>query len=703
MKLPDKYLAPYNAIDYEDSLYTAWEESGYFNPDNLPGERTEKYSIVLPPPNANGRLHAGHALDFTLKDIMGRYHRMTGKKVLLVPGSDHAGFETQGVYEKKLQKEGRSRFGMSNEELYTEIYDFVMSSKHIMESDIRKLGTSCDWSRNTFTLDPSVISRVQDTFVKMYNDGLVYRGKRCIHWNPKFQTSLSDIETVFEDRVEKFYYFRYGPFVIGTSRPETKFADKYIVVHPDDKRYEQYEHMQQFEVEWINGPITATLLKDEAADMEMGSGAMTITPWHSAVDFDLAKKYDLPMEQIIDWDGKLLPVAGEFAGTKIHMARDDIVKKLQDKGLVVKIDEKYEHAVRLCERTGVVVEPQIKDQWFIKMDSWAKNVLNALDNGDVKILTNTHEKILRNWMENSIDWNISRQIVWGIQIPAWFNGEEMVASKEKPEGEGWVQDTDTFDTWFSSGQWPLMTLGYPDGKDMEYYPTNVMETGTELIFKWVPRMMMFGIYLDGRVPFKDVYLHGMILDKHGKKMSKSKGNVISPIEVAETIGMDALRMAVVVANPPGTDSPLSMEKINAYKKFANKLWNIARFVYTNLEDFDHQFLVEISEEDKEKITAFHVMRDEIGKDIEEYRIHLAAEKVYHYVWTTFANEVLESTKSALADETTPADKLSKQAMLHTILGGILKITHPFMPFITEEIWKDFPKENKKMLMVEDWD
>ncbi len=708
--MDDKYLKPYSASDYEQNLYQMWEQSGYFNPDNLPDNRDETYCIIMPPPNANGRLHAGHGTDMTLKDILIRYNRMRGKKTLLLPGSDHAGFETQGVFEKKLQKEGRSRFGMEREELFNEIYDFVMENKHVMENDIRQLGVSCDWSRNTFTLQQDVVDRVRDTFIKMHKEGLVYRGKRSIHWNPKFQTSLSDIETKFEQRKDPFYYFQYGPFVIGTARPETKFADKYVVVHPDDKRYEQYEHMQQFEIEWINGPITATLIKDEVADMEMGSGAMTITPWHSQVDFELAQKYDLPVEQIIDWDGKLLPIAGEFAGTKIHIARPEIVKKLQDKGLVVDIDENYEHAVRVCERTGVVVEPQIKDQWFVKMDGLAKMTLDALDNKEYRFLTDQHEKIFRHWMENPIDWNISRQIVWGIQIPAWIKydesgKEEIIVSKEKPEGEGWEQDPDTFDTWFSSGQWPLMTLGYPDSKDMEYYPTNVMETGSDLVFKWVPRMIMFGLYLTDQVPFKDIYFHGMVLDKKGVKMSKSKGNVLSPVELAQQFGTDATRMAFVVANPPGSDMALSEDKVRAYQKFSNKLWNIARFVYTGLEDFDYdaEDYGNMDQEDQLRVDDWLKIHAEITNDIENYRLYLAAEKLYHYVWHSFADHVIEASKKALNDETSAEDKVSKQFMLYNIFEGIIKTLHPFMPFITEEIWKDFPKADKRMLMVEKWD
>ncbi len=702
----EKYQKPYDATTVESDIYTMWEKSGYFNPDNLPenatGERAENYSIIMPPPNANGRLHAGHGTDMTLKDIMVRYHRMAGKKALFLPGADHAGFETQGVFEKKLQKEGRSRFGMDRDDLYQEIYDFVMENKHAMESDLKQLGISCDWSRNTFTLQPDVVSRVQDTFIKMHEDGLVYRGKRSIHWNPKFQTSLSDIETKFEQRKDPFYYFQYGPFVIGTARPETKFADKYIVVHPDDKRYAQYKHMQEFEVEWINGKIKATLIKDEVADMEMGSGAMTITPWHSQVDFELAEKYDLPMEQIIDWDGKLLPIAGEFAGTKIHIARPQIVEKLQEKGLVVEIDHDYEHAVRLCERTGVVVEPQIKDQWYVKMGPLAEMTLKSLDNGDYRFITKQHEKIFRHWMENPIDWNISRQIVWGIQIPAWFKGGDITVSKESP-GEGWTRDPDTFDTWFSSGQWPLMTLGYPDSKDMEYYPTSVMETGADLVFKWVPRMIMFGLYLRKEVPFKDIYFHGMVLDARGVKMSKSKGNVMSPIDLAQNFGTDATRMAFVVANPPGADMSLSEDKVRAYKKFANKLWNITRFILSNTEDFDYAAYDKnlLTKTEAELIEKSQELKAQIGSDIENYRIHLASEKVYHYVWDTLASSILEACKDDLSGDDDTA-KARKQYLLLALLRDSLVMLHPFMPFITEEIWKDFPLADKNLLIVHPW-
>ncbi len=712
-----KYTAPYDPQKTESAIYKMWEASGYFNPDNLPPvdgkERTETFSIVMPPPNANGRLHAGHGSDFVLKDIMGRYHRMRGKKVLLLPGADHAGFETQGVYEKKLQKEGRSRFGMDRQALYDEIYAFVMEHKHIMEDDVKKLGTSCDWSRNTFTLQDDVVERVKKTFITMYNDGMIYRGKRSIHWNPKYKTSLADIETTFEDRSEPFYYFQYGPFEIGTSRPETKFGDKYVVMHPDDERYKDWNEGDTFETEWINGKITATVLKDEAIDMDFGTGVMTITPWHDATDFEIAQRHNIDYEQIIDLDGRLMDIAGEFAGQKVHIARPEIVKKLQKKGLVTRIEENHTHAVRVCERTGVVLEPQLMDQWFVKMKPLTELALQALAEKKISFVSKQFEKTFVHWMENPIDWNISRQIVWGIQIPAWFknkgqDNEEIRVQQEAPDGAGWEQDTDTFDTWFSSGQWPLLTLKFPDGKDFkEYYPTDVMETGRDLVFKWVPRMIMFGLYLAKDVPFKDIYLHGMILDGKGQKMSKSKGNTLSPITLADTFGTDATRMSFIVGNTPGKDMSLTEDKVRAYKKFANKLWNVARFVYDNTEDFSEHYrrgsfdTALLSRDAQAVLENIANIKKDIGKDIEEYRLYMAAEKIYHYVWHEFADRVLEATKPALNGDD-EAKKQSAQYVLLTSLENILKMLHPFMPFITEEIWKDFPKKEDNLLMVEKW-
>jgi valyl-tRNA synthetase len=710
--IPELFLKPYEPKDHEGNIYTLWEKSGYFNPDNLPGERTEPFSIVMPPPNANGSLHAGHALFVTIQDIMMRYERMKGKKTVWFPGADHAGFETQVVYEKKLEKEGRSRFTMEAKDLYQEILDFTLSNKSFMEGQIRSLGASCDWSRSLFTLDERVIKTVYDTFQKLEDDGLLYRGARIVNWCSKHQTSLSNLETEYVERNDKFYYFQYGPFVIGTARPETKFGDKYVVMHPHDARYAAYTHGQQIELEWINGPITATVIKDEAGDPEMGSGVMTITPWHSGIDFDIAKRHNLPYEQIIDWRGKLLPIAGEFAGMTIKDAREKIVEKLKEKGLLVRIDEAYTHAVPCCYKCDREIEPQVRAQWFVKTKPLAEKALHAADTKELTFVTDRDERIFRDWMEKIEDWNISRQIVWGIPIPAKICtacGHGAVDIKNEITscrvcGGTVEQDPDTFDTWFSSGQWPLATTRFPDHEDFKtYYPTSIMETGKDIIFFWVSRMIMLGLYLTGKVPFKKVYLHGMVRDKHGKKMSKSKGNVIAPSEIQEKYGTDALRMGLIMNNVPGTDMNLDPDKVNAHRKFANKLWNITRFVLDNTHDYNPP--VEYTPED----TAFeheflYPLIQVINNEMQRDRFDLAAEKIYHFIWDHFASHVIEESKPLLALE--GATRASRQRLLTHYLITSLKILHPFMPFVTETIWQQLPDRLKvnevKILMVADW-
>ena len=689
----DKFLKPYNPQETEPRIYQLWEQSGYFNPDNLPPQNNKgPFTIVMPPPNANGDLHAGHSLFITVEDIMTRFKRMQGYKALWIPGADHAGFETQVVYEKKLEKEGRSRFGMDPKDLYKEIYDFTLTNKANMEEQVRSMGASCDWEREKFTLDPDVVKKTQETFVKMFNDNLIYRGKRAINWCSKHQTSLSEVETESSEETTPFYYFKYGPFEIGTVRPETKFADKYVVMHPDDARYSQYKHGDTFEVEWINGPIKATVIKDEVADMNFGSGVMTITPWHSQVDFELAQKYNLEVEQIIDWRGKLLPIAGEFAGMNIKDARPKIVEKLKEKGLLTRVDESYKNVVKRCYKCSTIIEPQIKDQWFVKMAPLAQMALEAVDQGKLKFIPDNYEKIFRYWMSNTIDWNISRQIVWGIPIPAWFKDGEVKASIESP-GEGWTQDPDTFDTWFSSGQWPLFVTGYPDESSFsQYYPTDVMETGHDLIFKWVPRMVIFGLYLSGKSPFHTVYLHGLVNDAQGKKMSKSKGNVVNPLTLTEKYGTDALRMALIVGNAPGTDLALREDKVKGYKNFANKVWNITRYVLTKSEEIPNSVG---APEERVKLSEslrleFAELATDVTNDMENYRFHIAGEKIYHYIWHRLADEILEQSKK----------DPSLLPTTHYLLQECLKLLHPFMPFVTEEIWQELHPNN--LLMIEKW-
>ena len=708
--IPEVFLKPYEPKEHEKNIYARWEASGYFNPDNLPGERTESFTIVMPPPNANGSLHAGHALFVTMQDTMIRFKRMQGKKALWIPGADHAGFETQVVYEKKLQKEGRSRFQMEPRELYDEIMQFTLENKTFMLNQLRELGASCDWSRLLFTLDERVIKIVHGTFAQLEKDGLLYRGSRIVNWCPKHQTSLSNLEVQYQERKDPFYYLQYGPFVIGTARPETKFGDKYVVMHPEDARYKDFTHGQKIELEWIHGPITATVIKDEASNPEMGTGVMTITPWHSGIDFEIAKRHDLDYEQIIDWRGKLLNVAGEFEGLNITEARTKIVSKLKEKGLLVKIDENYEHSVPCCYKCEREIEPQVKAQWFVKMKPLAEKAVAAVDSGELSFATERDERVFRDWMSKIDDWNISRQIVWGIPIPAKLcpscdhgvvDLDDAISTCDKC-GEGMIPDPDTFDTWFSSGQWPLATTGFPDSEDFKtYYPTSMMETGKDIIFFWVARMVMLGIYRTGKSPFKTVYLHGMVRDKHGKKMSKSKGNVIAPSEIQEKYGTDALRMGLMVNNTPGTDMNLDPDKVNAYKKFANKIWNIARFSLDNLEDVDLK--TELTEEDAALKTTLDRFVTELTDYMENNRYDLASERVYHFVWHFFADDLIEASKSLLISPD-HATRLSRRRLLAEYLTTSLKLLHPFMPYVTEVIWQELPKQMKdsELLMVATW-
>lgn len=711
-----KFLKPYDPKETEDRIYKLWEESGFFNPDicvkkGVTDKNAESFTILMPPTNANGSLHAGHGLVMTIEDIIVRYKRMRGFKTLWLPGLDHAGFETQVVYEKQLEKEGRTRFGMDPKKLYKEILDFTLSNSSDIKNQVRKMGASCDWSREKFTLDDDIVKTVYQTFKKLYDDNLIYRGNKIVSWCAKHQTSLSDLEIQDEERIDKFYYLKYGPFTISTSRPETKFGDKYVVMHPDDKRYEKYKNGQKINLEWINGPITATVIKDEIIDMEFGTGVMTITPWHDNADFEIAERNGLDKEQIIDEFGKLLPIAGEFVGMHINKARPLIIKKLQEKGLVEKIDENYKHIVRTCYKCGMVIEPQIKNQWFVKMRPLAEKALEKIEQGEIEYIPEYYKKITIYWLQNIMDWNISRQIVWGIPIPAKICNscgsgmadiENKITKCDKCSEDVRV-DSDTFDTWFSSGQWPFATLGFPDGKDFKnFYPTDVLETAGDIIFFWVARMIMLGLYRTGKLPFKYVYLHGMVLDAKGQKMSKSKGNVIDPIIMTGKFGTDAFRMGVIVGNTPGTSLALSEDKVKAYKHFANKIWNIARFILSNTEDikYDEKF-EKYSEEDLKLKTERHDLLTDITKDMEEYRFYLASEKIYHYTWHILADKILEGSKKIFENGKQEEIISRKQFLLHT-LYKILICLHPFMPFITEEIWSIMPAKDKNLLMVEKW-
>jgi len=718
----DKFLKPYNPQETESRIYKIWEDSGFFNPDNLPERHKEKYSIVMPPANVTGVLHMGHALTLTIEDIMIRFNRMRGKRTLWLPGTDHAGIATQSKVEKEIKKnEGKSRFDLGRAELVKRVEEFAKQSHDTIVSQTRVMGASCDWSREAFTLDEKRNFAVRTVFKSMYDDGLIYKGHRIVNWDPKGQTTISDDEIVYIEEKTKFYYFKYGPFVIGTTRPETKFGDKYVVMHPDDKRYAEYKDGQKIDLEWINGPISATIIKDKSIDMEFGTGVMTITPWHSLVDFEIGQRHNLDKEQIIDKYGRLLPIAGEFAGMKIAEARPKIIEKLKTKGLLVK-EEDYTHNVATAERTGGIIEPQIMEQWFVAVNKpfkikyseingiktgdtvTLKNIMeNAVKSGQVKIIPDYFDKTYFHWIEKLNDWCISRQIWYGHKIPVWYKDKEIYCGIEAPKGDSWTQDEDTLDTWFSSALWTFSTLGWPEKtKDFTFYhPTDVLETGYDILFFWVARMILMTGYNLGTVPFHNTYLHGMVRDAKGRKMSKSLGNNIDPVDMANKFGADAERMSLVVANTPGTDFKISEDKIKTYKNFANKVWNITRFILESTQDatYDPGFN-DFSEEDKKLVTERDTFISDITVDIEEYRFYMAGEKIYHYIWDTIADKILEESKKIFKEGTEEA-KISRKQFLLGTLQSCLKILHPFMPFVTEEIWQSIG-DQKNLLMIEEW-
>jgi valyl-tRNA synthetase len=725
--MDEKFLKPYSPKDTEERIYRIWEESGFFNPDRGTKEKesngtTPYFSIVLPPPNVTGTLHVGHAYEDTLQDVAVRFHRMLGERVLWIPGTDSAAISTQARVEKNILKsEGKTRHDLGRDELVKQVTDFAKNSENTILSQIRKMGASLDWSRYAYTLDEKRNFAVFTAFKRMYDAGLIYKGDRIVNWDPKGQTTISDDEVVHTEEKAKFYYFKYGPFTIGTARPETKFGDKYVVVNPNDNRYKDYEHGQKIELEWINGQITATVIKDEASDPEVGTGAMTITPWHSMIDFEIAEKYNLDREQIIDQFGKLLPIAGEFAGQKILEARDNIVEKLKAKGLLVKIDESYIHNVPTAERTGAIVEPQIMKQWFVAVEkpfelkyseipglkSGQKMTLKqgmriAIESGAIEMEQEGFRNTYFHWIDNLHDWCISRQIWFGHRIPIWYKDGETVCVEKSP-GEGWVQDPDVLDTWFSSALWPFSTMGWPEETDdlKKYFPTTFMSPAYEILPLWVSRMILMSIFHLGKIPFRKVLIHGLVRAKDGRKFSKSLNNGVDPLDVIEKYGADALRMGLIVGSTIGSDIKFDEQKIKGYKNFANKVWNIARYVLSITEN-NLVGETKIQDHDKNTIENFNSLVKDVTIDMDNYRFYIAAEKIYHYIWHEFADKIIEASKEKLKSQN-PDVVNSARHTLNYILENSLKLLHPFMPFITEEIWSHLPnKEERKLLMVTGW-
>lgn len=712
--MTDVFEKPYNPKETEGRIYARWLESGYFTPENLPGERKEPFTIIMPPPNANGSLHAGHAVFITIEDLLIRYKRMQGFTTLWLPGADHAGFETQVVYEKKLEKEGRSRFGMDPDTLRQEIMDFTLSNKTHMEEQLQDLGASCDWTRNTFTLDEKIVETVYDTFQKLYDDKLLYRGKRIVNWCVKHQTSLADLETNSVEQKDPLYYMKYGPFILATVRPETKFGDTAIAVHPEDSRYKEWIG-KEIEFEGLIGPVKLKVIADEFVDPEFGTGVVKVTPAHDPNDFAMAERHGLEVKEVIDQYGKLNEHTGKYAGLKIAEARKVIAEDLEKAGLLEKIDQNYTHSVKTCYKCSRTLEPRVLPQWFVSMQPLAKRAIDEIEKG-VTFYPQRFKKTAVQWLENIQDWNISRQIVWGIPIPAKICVECGDGFPDLNDsltscptcGGGVVKDTDTFDTWFSSGQWPFATLGYPHSEDYKkYYPTQMMETGADILFFWVTRMIMLGLYRTNTFPFNTVYLHGLVTAPDGSKMSKSKGNVVSPLDISEEYGTDALRMGLIIGNTPGTPTPLDKNKVKAYKHFANKIWNATRFVLLNTKDFARERGAS-DVPSVEGVHQIHLARlnelvEEVTDDLDNYRLHLAGEKLYHYFWHEFADTILEESKELL--ESDAETRRATQQLLVSILTTSLKLLHPFMPFVTEEIWGHLPKnivDTDELLIVAEW-
>lgn len=744
-----RLLKPYDPKTTEEKIYEHWEKSGFFSPETCIREEvcradSDYFSLVLPPPNVTGILHMGHSAMVAIEDTLVRFHRMRGKRTLWIPGTDHAAIATQSKVEGIIQKEEKkNRHDLGREEFLKRVALYASESHDTIVRQVKRLGASVDWSREAFTLDEQRSRAVREAFQRLYEDGLIYRGSRIVNWDPKGQTTVSDEEVEYVEEKTTFYYFQYGPFVIGTARPETKFGDKYVVVHPDDERYRTYRHGETFTAEWINGPVEATVIKDESIDREFGTGAMTITPWHSAVDFSLAQRHGLSYEQIIDERGKLLPIAGEFAGMKIKEARAKIAEKLRAKGLLVR-EEQYAHRVATAQRSGGIIEPQIMRQWFVAVNkpftirrsmiegipAGSKTTLKELlrkvvESGQVAIIPDYFSKTYFHWIDNLDDWCISRQIWYGHRVPVWYrstdahgrpNGTssevETYVGVTPPKGKEWEQDTDTLDTWFSSGLWTFSTLGWPDdtAELRAYHPTTLLETGYDILFFWVARMILMSGYLLGDIPFRTVYLHGLVRDRHGRKMSKSLGNIIDPLEMIEKYGADATRISLLMGNTPGTDTNLAEDKIKGYKHFANKIWNITRFILENTQGVD--FSVSYSENDERIWNNFRLLVKDITKDIEGYRLYMAAEKLYHYVWHEFADMILEHSKTIFAGESPEENGQefirSRKKLLYSILGDVLKLLHPFMPFVTEELWEIFRNhqgggvKGKQFLMIETW-
>ena len=726
----------YEPKGVEDAIYAAWLESGYFNPDNLPGERKETFSIVLPPPNVTGTLHMGHASMLAIQDAMVRFARLQGKKTLWLPGTDHAAIATQSKVEKMIKEsEKKSRHDLGREAFLNRVHTFAQESHDTIVNQVKKMGSSVDWSREAYTLDDARNKAVNTAFKRMYDDGLIYRGNRVINWDPVGQTTVSDDEIVYKEVEAVLYTFTYSkdfPIAISTTRPETKVGDTAVAVHPSDERYAQYVG-KTFNVEFAGAQLSIKIVADESVEKDFGTGALGVTPAHSTIDAEIAKRHGLEMKQVIDEDARMMTHTGMVAGMSTKDARVEIIKWLEQNKLFTKEPEKIVQNLSTAERTGGVIEPLPKLQWFVdvhkeferdgKMVTLKSLMQNAVRGKSVEILPDRFEKTYFQWIDNLRDWCISRQIWFGHRIPVWYHdtcqlldengksryGEPAFVGVMEKANDGlcycavckngydsenhFRQDEDTLDTWFSSGLWTFSTLGWPDvtAEDFKkYHPTSVLETGYDILFFWVARMILMSTYLINDVPFKTVYLHGLVLDEQGRKMSKSLGNIIDPLTMIEKYGADATRLSLVLGNTPGNDLKLSEEKIAGFRNFTNKLWNISRFVLGGVSNVRHiESVTPKTLADKWILSRFANVVAKVTKLQESYNLSLAGETLRDFTWGEFADWYLEIAKI----------EGEKEEVLLFILERLLVLWHPFMPFVTEEIYKQW---NKGLIMVAEW-
>ncbi|OGC36705.1 valine--tRNA ligase [candidate division WOR-1 bacterium RIFOXYB2_FULL_48_7] len=703
----------YNPSEVEQKWYSFWESHGYFQPNHQSTQHP--FTIVIPPPNVTGSLHMGHALNNSIQDLLIRYKRMCGFKTLWLPGTDHAGIATQNVVERELKKEGKRKEDLGREKFVEKVWEWKKEYGGKITTQLRRLGSSCDWSRERFTMDEGLSKAVRRHFVQLYQEGLIYRGKRIINWCPRCRTALSDIEVNYEAKKGHLWHIKYGELVVATTRPETMLGDTAIAVNPKDERY---KHLWGKTVELPLVGRHIPIIKDDFVDQAFGTGAVKVTPAHDPNDYEMGERHNLPRINILTPEAHITltelskeergPVKA-LEGLERLKAREEIVKLLEEKGYLVKVED-YQNSVGECYRCKTVIEPYLSDQWFVKVKPLAEKGIAAVEKGQIKFVPERWTKVYLQWMTNLRDWCISRQLWWGHRIPAWYKGEEIFVGEEPPQGEGWVQDEDVFDTWFSSALWPFSTLGWPEETaDLKtFYPTDVLVTSYDIISFWVARMIMAGLHFMDKEPFHTVYIHGLVKDIHGKKMSKSWGNVIDPLEVIEKAGADALRFAFVsLIAGQGQDVKLSEEKITEARNFANKIWNAARFVLmhevpgSRLPDNFEPGTLNLELADKWLLSRLNQTIKKVTACIEGYEFGEAARSLYEFVWSELCDWYLELAKIRLYGPAADNKQAVTELLAH-ILKQVVLILHPFMPFITEEIFHKLTQGAEGTIMLKTW-